>query len=86
MASKKTKEECQEVNKRMHTLIGYCEEDWNQHSMSEFQIALDKIEKFQVIFAPNFIAMHCEQQILEFKRVAFDLPAVSSLRRDWLRV
>ena len=48
MAPKKTKEECssQELNERMHALIGYCEEDWNQASMSEFQIAMDEIEKF----------------------------------------
>ena len=49
--------------------------------MSEFQIALDKIKKFQVIFASNFIAMRWEQRILEFIRVAFDLLAVSSLHR-----
>ena len=39
MALKKTEEECtQELNKRMHALIGYREEDMNQRSMLEFQL------------------------------------------------
>ena len=58
MALKKTEEECsQELNKRTHTLIGYCEEDWNQRSMSKIQIAMDEIEKLQVIFDSNSKAM-----------------------------
>lgn len=50
----------------MHPLIGYHEEDWNQRSMSQFQITMDEIEKFQVIFDSNsnFITMRWEQQIL----------------------
>ena len=57
MVLKKTEEECsQELNERMHVLIGHREEDWNQRSMSEFQIAMDEIEKFHVIFNSNFIA------------------------------
>ena len=57
MVSKKTEEECsQELNDKMHALSGYCEE-YNQRSMFKFQIALDVIEKFQVIFDLNFIAM-----------------------------
>ena len=58
MASKKIMEECsQELNERMPALIRYCKEDWNKHSMSGFQITLDDIEKFQVIFNSNFIAI-----------------------------
>jgi hypothetical protein len=69
MALKETEEECsQELNERMHTLISYREEDWNKCSMSKFQIAMDEIEKFKVIFDSNFIAMRWEQQILEVIR------------------
>ena len=47
MASKKIEEEySQELNERMHALIGYPEEDLNHHSMSKFQIPLGKIKKF----------------------------------------
>ena len=46
MVSKKTEEECsQELNERMHVLIGH-HKDWNHCSMSGFQIALDEMEKF----------------------------------------
>ena len=57
IVSKETKEECsQDLNERMHALIGYHEEDGNQCSMLAFQIALDETEKFQVIFNSNLIA------------------------------
>ena len=41
----------------MNVLIGYREEDWNQCWMSDFQMALNKIEKLQMIFDSNFIEM-----------------------------
>ena len=73
MASDKTEEECsQELNMRMHDLIGYCEEDWNQRSLPEIQFAMDEIKKLHVIFNSNFIAMHRVKHILLFIRVAFD--------------
>ena len=39
--------------------------------MTEFQIAMDEIGKFQMIFNSTFIAMLWEQRILEFIRVVF---------------
>ena len=59
MAWKETEEEySQELNERMHTLIGYSEEDWNKRLMSEIQIALDEIKKFKVIFK-SYICSDC---------------------------
>ena len=64
MLSKKVKEESsQKLNERKHILIGYCEEDWNQRSMYEFQIAPDEIQKFQVIFDSNSIVMRWGQRL-----------------------
>ena len=64
MVSKKIEEECsQELNEKMYALIDYREEDCTQCSVSEFQIALDEIKKFQVVFDSNFIAMSLDQQI-----------------------
>ena len=82
MDSKETKEECsEELNERMHTHIGYHEKEWNKRSVSNLQIAIDEVEKFQVISDLNFMSMRWEQRILEFIRVAFELPMVSLLHR-----
>ena len=56
----------------MHALIGYCGEDWNQRSMFEFQIAIDEIEKFQVMFNSNSIAMLWDNDLRIHCNVAFD--------------
>ena len=49
MASKKTKKECSaKLNERMHALIAYCEEDWNQHLMSDFKLPWMRSRSFKL--------------------------------------
>ena len=98
MALTKTEEEgSQKLNERMHALINYHEKDWNRWSMFKFQITLENIDRFQVIFDSSFKMMCWELQTVEIIRVVIDLPPVSLLhqgstaglgfrRKRWARV